>query len=167
MNLNRKNIRKIRGLILFTAVVILAIMKFDLLCEAVMFCMGILKPFLLGGMIAFVINIPMSFFERKLFGDDRIKPGRGKLIRKCRRGISLVLALLAVVLVIVLVAIAVIPQLVETVRVLAEKIPIFWAGVLERLEVLFAERPELLQYLQSLEEMQIDWKKIIDTVMSF
>ena len=167
MNLNRKNIRKIRVLILFTAVVILAIMKFDLLCEAVMFCMGILKPFLLGGMIAFVINIPMSFFERKLFGDDRIRPGRGKLIRKCRRGISLVLALLAVVLVIVLVAIAVIPQLVETVRVLAEKIPIFWAGVLERLEVLFAERPELLQYLQSLEEMQIDWKKIIDTVMSF
>ena len=67
MNLNRKNIRKIRGLILFTAVVILAIMKFDLLCEAVMFCMGILKPFLLGGMIAFVINIPMSFFERKVF----------------------------------------------------------------------------------------------------
>ena len=65
MNLNRKSIKKIRGLILFAAVVILALMKFDLLCEAVGFLVGILQPFFLGGMIAFVINIPMRFFEKK------------------------------------------------------------------------------------------------------
>ena len=151
MDLNRKNIRKIRGLILFTAVVILALLKFDLLCEMAVILLGILKPFLLGGMIAFVINIPMNFFEKKLLGDARIKPGKGKLLRKCRRGISLVLAYFAVVLVIVLVAIAVIPQLVRTVKVLAEEIPLFWTDMISRLEVLFAQNPELLQVLKGAE----------------
>lgn len=56
MNLNQKNVRKIRGLILFTAVVILVLMKFDLLWSAVVFLVSILRPFILGGMIAFVIN---------------------------------------------------------------------------------------------------------------
>ena len=73
MNLNQKNVRKIRGLILFTAVVILVLMKFDLLWSAVVFLVSILRPFILGGMIAFVINIPMRFFETKLFGGQKAK----------------------------------------------------------------------------------------------
>ena len=56
MNLNRKNIRKIRGLILFTGLVILGLMKFDLLYGVLVFVVGILRPFLVGGMIAFVIS---------------------------------------------------------------------------------------------------------------
>ena len=43
MNLNRGNMRKIRGLVLFTAVVILALLKFDLLWMTVIFCLGILR----------------------------------------------------------------------------------------------------------------------------
>lgn len=167
MNLNRKNLAKIRGLILFSAVVILALMKFDLLCEAVVFVFGILKPFLLGGMIAFVINIPMRFFENKVFGDDKIKPGKGKFLRKSRRGISMVLAFLAVVLVVVLVVLTVVPQLVSTVRVLAEKIPIFWRNVIIQLEILFAENPDLLLLLEGLKEIEIDWKGLINTVIDF
>ena len=53
MNLNRKNIGKIRGLILFTALMVLGLMKFDLLCSMVVFLVGILRPFIVGGMIAF------------------------------------------------------------------------------------------------------------------
>ena len=73
MNLNRKNIGKIRGLILFTALMVLGLMKFDLLCSMVVFLVGILRPFIVGGMIAFVINIPMSFFERIFFGKEKEK----------------------------------------------------------------------------------------------
>ena len=111
MNLNRKNIKKIRGLILFTALVILALMKFDLLCTAAAFVLGIIRPFLVGGMIAFVINIPMRFYERKLFSKKREK-GIGKYLEKGRRGISLILAYLSVVLVITLVAVTVLPKLI-------------------------------------------------------
>ncbi len=82
MNLNQKNIRKIRGLILFAAVVILALMKFDLLCSAAFFIIQILRPFMVGGMIAFVINIPMRFFETKLLKGERIKNRKSDYLKK-------------------------------------------------------------------------------------
>ena len=85
MNLNQKNVRKIRGLILFTAVVILVLMKFDLLWSAVVFLVSILRPFILGGMIAFVINIPMRFFETKLFGGEKAKKKAGGILQKGKK----------------------------------------------------------------------------------
>lgn len=158
MNLNRKNLKKIRELILFTAVVILALMKFDLLCSAVVFLIGIIKPFILGGMIAFVINIPMRFFETRLF--QRF-PSKGK------RGISLVLAFLSVILVINLVAVTVIPQLVATIRVLTNKIPVFWNNIIRQLEIIFAENPALMESLNQMEALEIDWKNMFSTILGF
>ena len=167
MNLNQKNIRKIRGLILFTAVVILALIKFDLLCGAAVFVVSILKPFIVGGMIAFVINIPMRFFETKIFNGERIKNRKSPYLQKARRGLSLVLSFLVVILVIALVAVTVIPQLVATIKVLTNKIPIFWDNVIKELEVLFAANPELTQFLADFEAAQIDWQKIINAALEF
>ena len=35
--------------------------------------LGIIKPFILGGAIAFVLNLPMSFIERKLLFFLKVK----------------------------------------------------------------------------------------------
>lgn len=166
MNLNQKNIRKIKGLILFTAVVILALMKFDLLCTAAAFMLGILKPFLIGGMIAFVIHIPMGFFEKRLFGGRKGKPA-GKFAQKWGRGISLVLAYLSVVLVVTLVLIAVIPQFIVTVGILANKLPAFYENMIEYLEVVFEENPQLSAWLESVEVPQINWEETISMIIDF
>ena len=48
MNLDKENIRKIRGIILFTGVVVLALIKFDLLWETLVFIWEILQPFVTG-----------------------------------------------------------------------------------------------------------------------
>ncbi len=167
MNLNRKNIRKIRGLILFAALAVLALMKFDVLCAMAVFLVKIVRPFLVGGMIAFVINIPMSFFERKLFGKEKQREKPRKLFLKCSRGISLTMAYLAVILAITLVIVTVIPQLVGTARVLTNKIPAFWDGIIKELEVIFSANPELIRILDDYENLEIDWKAIINTVVNF
>ena len=167
MNLNRKNIRKIRGLILFTAAVILALMKFDLLCMTAAFLIGIIKPFILGGMIAFVINIPMGFFETRFFGGEKVKNKKNRYLIKGKRGLSLVLAFLAVILVLTLVAVTVIPQLAATIKVLTNKLPVFWNDLIRRLEVIFAANPELLEYLSNFETLEIDWKNIVNVIISF
>ena len=156
MNLNRKNIRKIRGLMLFAAIVILALMKIDLLWEGLLFLLSILQPFIVGGMIAFVINIPMKFFEKKLFHEEKLEKSRAKWLLKCKRGISLVLAFLAVFLVITLVILTIIPQLAATVRELANKIPVFWSNVMGQLEILLVENPELLKQVESIKIPEID-----------
>ncbi len=165
MNISQKNVKKIRGLILFTALVILVLMKFDLLCSAAVFLLNIVKPFLIGGAIAFIINIPMGFFEREFFETEKAK--KHKVLAKLKRPLSMVLAYLAVILVITLVVITVIPQLVATVRVLGEKIPVFWRNLMIQLEVIFAENPELLQELQAIEKLEIDWKGMINTAIDF
>ncbi len=167
MNLNRKNIKKIRGLILFAALAVLGLMKFDLLCAAIVFVVNILKPFLLGGMIAFVINIPMGFFETKVFGGVSGKNGKNRYFQKGRRGISMVLSFLAVILAVTLVVVTVIPQLFGAIKVLTNKIPIFWNDLISQLEIIFAENPELMEILNSFETIQIDWQKIINTVLEF
>ena len=67
MNLDKENVRKIRGIILFTGVVVLALIKFDLLWETLVLIWEILQPVVVGGMMAFVANLPMTFFEKKVF----------------------------------------------------------------------------------------------------
>lgn len=46
MDLNKGNMKKIRGLILFTAVVCLAVVKLDVLLEGIFFLLSIVRPFI-------------------------------------------------------------------------------------------------------------------------
>ena len=71
MDLNKGNMKKIRGLILFTAVVCLAVVKMDVLLKGAFFLLGIVRPFIYGAAIAFVLNIPMKVIEKGLF--SRVK----------------------------------------------------------------------------------------------
>ena len=65
MNLNKENLKKIRGLIVFTVILLIALWNYSLILDVLGQGVGIVYPFLLGGAIAFVINVPMSFFEEK------------------------------------------------------------------------------------------------------
>lgn len=167
MNLNRKERKNIRGLILFAAFIILLLMKFDLLCQAVIFVFGIIKPFLLGGVIAFIINLPMSFFERKLFATDKMKGKKKEVCLKLKRPLSLVMAIAAFVLVIAFVIVMVVPQLVNTVKILAGEIPVFAENILERLEILLSSNPTLLEQINSIQIPEINWEEILQTVWNF
>ena len=60
MDLNKKSMKKIRELIVFTAILVVALWKFDTVLEGAKNIWGILFPFVFGGAIAFVINVPSS-----------------------------------------------------------------------------------------------------------
>lgn len=167
MDLGRKNIKKIRGLILFTALVILVLIKFDWLCGILVFLLSILKPFILGAVIAFVLNLPMSFYEKKLFDRQKTNSKKQAFYAKIKRPASLVLSFFTVVLVIALVIITVIPQLVSTVKVLAQEIPAFMEQVLDALEDVLAANPEYQQQISNIKIPQINWKETIKTIVSF
>ena len=111
MDLNKKSMKKIRELIVFTAILVVALWKFDTVLEGAKNIWGILFPFVLGGAIAFVINVPMSFLEKKIFG--KTKDGN-KVRKKLARPISLLLTIILAVGVIALVMFGVIPQLTRT-----------------------------------------------------
>lgn len=111
MDLNKKSMKKIRELIVFTAILVVALWKFDTVLEGAKNIWGILFPFVLGGAIAFVINVPMSFLEKKIFGKTK---DENKVGKKLARPISLLLTIILAVGVIALVMFGVIPQLTRT-----------------------------------------------------
>ena len=89
MDLNKENMKKMRELIVFTIILLIALWNYKLLFEWIGFAFGIVTPFLIGGGIAFVLNVPMSFFEETLFGNKRVK--EKKLAKRLARPLSLVL----------------------------------------------------------------------------
>ena len=97
--------------IVFTAFLVVVLWKFDVVLDVLKAIWGILFPFVLGGAIAFVTNVPMSFLEKKIFG--RVKK-ENKIVVKLARPISLLLTIILAVGVIVLVMFGVIPQLTRT-----------------------------------------------------
>ena len=111
MDLSNLSIKKIRELIVFTALLVVALWKFDVVLGVLKTIGQIIFPFILGGAIVFVINVPMSFLEKKIF--ENVKK-ENKAVRKLARPVSLLLTIVLVVGVIALVMIGVIPQLTKT-----------------------------------------------------
>ena len=122
MDLSKLSMKKIRELIIFTVLLIVALWKFEVVIDVLKTIWGIIFPFVLGGAIAFVINVPMSFLEKKIFG--KIKEGN-KAGEKLARPISLLLTIILAVGVIILVMFGVIPQLTRTIASLMMSIANF------------------------------------------
>ena len=73
MKLDRENMRKMKELIVFTIIILIALWNYDILFEWIGFAFGIIFPFLLGGGIAFILNVPMGFLEEKIFYNRYLK----------------------------------------------------------------------------------------------
>lgn len=73
-------------------------------------------PFILGGCIAFILNIPVTFISKKLLNCNG--KGMGKIIRKHSTGISIVISFLAIIGIFALISSIIIPNIIETVTIL-------------------------------------------------
>ena len=104
--------KKIRELIIFTVLLVVALWKFEVVIDVLKTIGGIIFPFVLGGAIAFITNVPMSFLERTIFKKAKKE---NKIVKKLSRPISLLLTVVLVVGVISLVMFGVIPQLTRTI----------------------------------------------------
>jgi predicted PurR-regulated permease PerM len=162
MDLNRKNVKSIRGLIIFTAFICLAVWRIDVVLQGIFFVIGIIKPFLYGGAIAFVLNIPMGAIEKRLFSKNK-----NIRIEKMKRPISIVLSFVLVILSLVLVGLIVVPQVTRTLIDLGNKIPQFLVEMQVQLEKLFAAQPQLLSVLTELEPEQLNWDSIMSGTIDF
>lgn len=156
MELNRDTINKLRWLIVFAVVVVVTGVNYRKLLELLGSLVHIASPFILGAAIAFVLNVPMRNIERHL-------PWKGKL-EKLKRPAAMSLAILAVAGVLFLVTFVVAPEMINTFSGLQKSVPIFFAGVKNQAEELFASNPQILEYLGS---VQVDWDQILQNMAEF
>ncbi len=162
MDLNRENMKKIRSLIIFTAIVCLAVMKIDVVMKGIFFTFGILKPFIYGAVLAFVLNIPMSAIENHM-----LKGMKSPKMQKVKRPASIFMAFLSVIFVIVLVIVTVIPQLIKTMVELGNEIPLFFVEAQAWLEQLFASQPEFVALLEEFNFESINWDSMLKGIVNF
>lgn len=162
MDLHNQNIKKIRGLILFTAVVCLVVINIKDVYGFFGTALDILFPFLLGGCIAFILNIPLHAIETRLFVNIK-----NKYFKKMERIISILLSLLFFAAVIVLVIVAVVPSLTKTIMELGTQIPIFIQNVIIWAEEVFRANPGIMEEIEKLESIQINWDLIVSGVINF
>lgn len=159
--MRKETVKQIRGLIVFTALLIVCLWKYDVVMDAFRFVLNILYPFLLGVAIAFVLSVPMNFVERKLFTERKLPK---KYKRKYARGISLLIVLSGVIGLLAIIMFGLIPQLAGTFASLGKSIQDFIPQLQEWADHWFHNNKEIMNVVNNL---QFDWNKVMEAAMEF
>lgn len=156
MKLDKSTVLKITGILTFCILLYCALQNTAAVKGGIGTVMSYLNPFIVGGAIAFIINVPMRFIERHLFP-------KAKKLDKLRRPLALILALLAIAAIIVLVCIIVIPQIADTVSTLTVNIPQYMDNAKAYVNKTLEKYPELQEEFQSYTG-KINWQSVITSV---
>lgn len=164
MELNKENMKKIRWLIAFAVLLYLGVQNFSVVLKYVKILWGLVLPFVIGGAMAFVLNVPMAFLERHLFGKAKKKESKkAKAATRMARPVSLILSVILVILVVLVVVLVVAPELgktlVSVVKKVEEDIPLAQKWLTDT----FQSDSEIVKWAGSIE---IDPQKIIDSIVS-
>lgn len=167
MDLNRNNMQKIALLIVFTILLLVGLQKFEYVVAGVRAFLSLLMPFIVGGAIAFILNVPMCFLEKHLF-PRHIGRRRNPLYRM-RRVLSLVLTFALVVAVLGILSLMVLPEMARSILTVGERITIFSNNVIQYVNTFAADYPEIAAQVQSFfaDWEHIDWAQIGERLYNF
>lgn len=138
------------------AVFILAVINWSYLVQAVSMIWSVIFPLILGGMIAFVLNLLMTWLEKYLYPN-----AKNKYLKASRRPVAIILAILVVCLVIAATVVIVLPQLASAIMTLIEVAP----ETVENLTNWFNNQDALVPLVNDLaNKANIDWGSIFSNV---
>ena len=89
-----------------------ALMNFKTVAGVIGTVIGLFMPLIVGGVIAFILNVPMHFFEKQIDKVIRKKPVR--LLEKLKSPISLIITVILFAVIINFIAGVIFPNLVES-----------------------------------------------------
>lgn len=161
MDLNKEVVRKIRGLIVFTALIIVCLWNSEMVVGVLAKGLSMIFPFILGASIAFIINVPMAAIEKKVYEKVKIKE---KWLNKFARPASLILTIIFIISIIAIVIFVVVPQLTITIGRLGDSIQEFIPEMIALASKVFVDYPEISEFILSLE---YDWNSIVQMGLSF
>lgn len=130
---------------------------FDVILNFINFLIGLLMPFLIGGAIAFILNVPMKKIEKILFP-------KNKKLEKLKRPTAYLLTLLAVIGIFVLSLVVVIPELGNTAATLVAQIPKAFSSAQKEVEGLARQWPALQP---AIEDLNINWSAVSSSIVGF
>ncbi len=155
MDWNRKQIKQRLAVVCGGVAFYCALQNIPAVFAALRWALETLSPFLLGGAIAFVLNVPMRAIEGLL--------PTGRRWKGLRRPLALVLTLAAMAGVVTLAACVISPGIGEAVRSITRQMPAAFQRLQEQLARLEAWLPQLETLAGGLE---FDWKALTEKAVS-
>lgn len=159
MKVLTRSMKKWMVLILFTVVLWWIFDNIKLVGNGIGLFLGIVSPFIIGIVIAFILNKPMSFIEEKLFHKGKVFGG---LKDKYARVISFLITLILFILIIALVLILVVPNLIDAGEQVADKLPGYWEKAQDYLQASSIKYSKINDWIQS-----IDVENFKDSIIKF
>ena len=156
MEWNKQNLKGALLVVCGGAAFYAALQHLGVVASALAALAGMLSPFLLGGAIAFVLNVPMRAIERHLF------PNRRRLTR-LRRPLALVLTLVALTGVLTLAFCVIGPGIKDAVVSIAAQVPDAFDRLYQRLLGLEQYLPQIKDLVG---DLAIDWKSLSQKALS-
>ncbi|MBO5944160.1 MAG: AI-2E family transporter [Clostridia bacterium] len=158
MEFSKKNIKIILGIITF-AIGLFAVSQN--LTSVLGFLAGVVKifaPVITGFCLAFILNILMNFFENKVF--KGLGKSKKRVLNSLLRPFSLVSTIITMFGFIVLLMFIIIPQLEDSIMLLVEKVPVYYADFVSWIDSL-VERFSLEVSTEMLHNPQIKIEDIV------
>lgn len=145
-------------IISYIALVIFALVNFSKIFDFLGKVISIFSPFLLGIILAFVLNVLNNFIEKKIFG--KIKPS--KIWNKIKRPLCITLSLILVFLTIFFVMNLLIPQLKNSASLFTDTLPAYKEdiiGILNKFDVDESTVNKVGEYLDNFGKVITDYIK--------
>lgn len=128
----------------------------------------IISPFVIGAAIAFILNLPMGFFESKL-SNFKTKKGK-KLGKSFIRTVSLILAIVVIALVLTLIINIILPEIVNIITLLIEKLPYYGAELKNIATSITTDVPQINEAIKNIDinnkELQDQVKNLATSFLS-
>ena len=162
MKLDRKNVRIILLIITFAVVLYTAAQNLAAIYGAVATVWNVFGVVITGLAMAFVLNVPLKLFENRVFYG--MSEDRRPYVRKMRRPVSLVCALVVTLGVIVILIAVTMPQLTATVAEVASQLPDYINSVVQWL------RDFLSGFgitVDALEDFSVDWEQVFSDLTTY
>lgn len=153
--------RTILFIITFAVALYTAAQNLRAIYQAVCSVWGVFSVVITGLAIAFVLNVPLKLFEERVFYG--LSEDRRAVVRRLRRPLSIVCALLVTLGAVVILFLVLLPRLMETLVVVADNLPGYIDQFISWVEDLLARFN-----LQSgdLTDIEIDWAGAIDSFLN-
>ena len=162
MELNSKNIKKLLLLSLGIAIIFCAVTNISSVFSALGKIISVFSPVIAALCIAFVLNVLLTALETKVFGF--MGKSRKKIVNKLKRPLCLVLTYLLAFGIIALLILVIIPDIIDTITYLVDKLPAFVVETRNWIENLL-ENFNIKQ--EDIPNIKIDWVAIGNSVKNW
>lgn len=161
--LNSKNVKKILLIITYTVLLCFALLNLNIVFKVLGYILNLLKPFIYGFCLAFILNIPLSKFENLFKNKKKVAKGKAPakpVVEKKNtklRVAGIAFSILIFIGIIFLTLFLVIPEFINTISIFKDNIPEAFNNAKEWLKTLMVNYPEITEKITS---YQPDWTSL-------